>query len=40
MMSRGRIEQGKHAVAFADTVSEFTPMSRAKNVGTLATDGR
>ena len=26
MMSSGRTEHGKHAVAFAETVSEFTPM--------------
>ena len=35
MMSSGRTEHGKQAVAFAVTVSEFTPMMRAKKVGTF-----
>ena len=38
MMSSGRTEHGKHAVAFAETVSELTPMMRAKNVGTCEVD--
>ena len=38
MMSSGRIEHGKHAVAFAVTVSDFTPMMRAKKVGTFEVD--
>ena len=38
MMSSGRMEHGKHAVALAVTVSEFTPMMRAKKVGTFEVD--
>ena len=38
MMSSGRTEHGKHAVACAVTVSEFTPMMRAKKVGTFEVD--
>jgi hypothetical protein len=35
MMSSGLEEHGEHAVARAATVSESTPISFPKNVGTL-----